>query len=245
MGGGFSSGMKNIPLVMMSMCLLLAAPVKAQVDEFILDSLRVVEDPDGNTNLRSGPSLKSKIVGQVASGSVVAVEQEPEDGWVRLLMEDSEEKPRFIHGSRLRPVKAWRQTAIADTKDRRLGVLNDAGFEVRVLAAPFVAADHQITRDEQGGHRVDGEWPWGRDGGLPSFSLSLTVTQSGEAVTLPKAAVQNLYEPNMSSITLLRSDVAGGPVLVLMLNGDGAGGYCVVWAFQGGRYRGRAVFTPF
>ncbi len=55
--------MKSIPFVMMLMCLLLAAPVMAQVDEFILDSLRVVEDPDGNTNLRSGPSLKAKIVG--------------------------------------------------------------------------------------------------------------------------------------------------------------------------------------
>lgn len=237
--------MKSIPLVMMSMCLLLAAPVMAQVDEFILDSLRVVEDPDGHTNLRSGSSLKAKIVGQVTSGSVVAVEQEPKDGWVRLLVQDSEEKPRFIHGSRLRPVKAWRQTAIADAKDRRIGLLNDAGFEVRVLAVPFVAADHRITRNKEGGQRVDGEWPWGRDGRLPSFSLSLTVTHKGEPVAIPKAAVQNLYEPNMDSLTLLRPDDTAGPVLVLMLNGDGAGGYCVVWAFQGGTYRGRVVFNPF
>lgn len=233
--------MKTMRFTLVMVFTLMATPVLAEVDEFILDSLRVVEDPDGHANLREGPSLKAKVVGQVASGGVVAIEPELKDGWARLFGQDAREKPRYIHASRLRPVKSWKQTVAGGTSGR----VSHAGMEVKVSAAPFVASEHQITREAQGGVKVDGEWPWGQDGGMPRRSLALAVTQNGQAVTVPKAAVQNLFEPGLESLTLLTAGHAGGPVLVVMLNGDGAGGYCVVWAFQQGSYRGRAVFTPF
>ncbi|MBE7493973.1 MAG: SH3 domain-containing protein [Verrucomicrobiaceae bacterium] len=216
------------------------------LDEPVLDSLRIVEDPDGYTNVRSGPSTKSKVVGKVLSGAVVAIEPEQQGDWALLYFHDTTEESRYIHSSRLKSVKSWKQHAVTKADaDNMSGVLSRQGFEARVQALPFVAKDHRITRDKQGMHKVDGEWPWGRDGDLPAFSLSLAVTQGGRAVPIPKEATNHLYEPSMDTMVLVTPGDPAQHALLVMLNGDGAGGYCVVWAFQAGKYRGRAVFSPF
>jgi len=217
----------------------------ALVDEEILATLRVVEDPDGQSNLRAEPTLKAKVVGQVPSGSVVAVDTPNKGEWAKLSYGDLGNTPRYIHTSRLKKLNAWKQIAVSDSSNDNLGVLKHAGIDVRVMATPFVAADHKITRDKQGMHLVDGKSPWGQDGGIPKLSLSLAVTQNGDPVAIPKVATQNLFEPNMDSLVLLTPSNAGDHAVVLMMNSDGAGGYCVVWAFQKGSYRGRAVFHPF
>jgi hypothetical protein len=215
------------------------------VDELILDSLRVVEDSDGQTNVRSGPSIEAKVVGHVASGSVVAVDAAAKGAWRKLSYDDWAHAPHYIHSSRLKKMDAWKQFEVGDVSDKDLGSLKLAGLEVSVRSAPFVAADHQITRDSQGIHLVDGKSPWGQDGGLPKQSLSLAVTQNGKPVVIPKEAVQNLFEPNMDSLTLLTPSNPSDHAVVLMINSDGAGGYCVAWSFQNGRYLGRVVFCPF
>lgn len=93
--------------------------------------------------------------------------------------------------------------------------------------------------------QVDGQSPWGMDGGLPRQFLSLTVSLKGQPVALPGAATANLYQPNLESLVLLTPARASDQALVIMTNGDGAGGYCVVWAFRNGTYMGREVFVPF
>jgi hypothetical protein len=216
-------------------------PVPAE----ILALLRVVEDPEGSVNVRSGPSLQSKVTGQLASGAVVAVEAAPTGDWAELWSESTEEKPRFIHTSRLKSVSRWRQVGGTEHAAGKASAVRLNGFEFRVKAVPFVAKDHKITEDKNGLKWVDGKSPWGCDGGLPDQSLALALTLNGRPVPLPETAGDNLYQPNLDSLVLLTPGDPGASALVLMTNSDGAGGYCVVWSFKNGRYGGRAVFCPF
>jgi hypothetical protein len=220
----------------------LAAPL---VDDFVLDAVRVVNDPDGYANVRSGSSLQSEVVGKVESGGVVTVESALEGEWARLTSDNAGEPPRFMHASRLSKINSWLQLASAPADGGKETILREDDFEVRVRRAPFVAAEHRITRDDAGLYLVDGKRPWGQDGGLPHESLALAVTQAGKKVAVPAAATGDLFEPNMDSMVVLTPAKPSEQALVLMLNSDGAGAYGVIWAFERGRYRGRAVFNPF
>ncbi|MGV3660938.1 MAG: SH3 domain-containing protein [Prosthecobacter sp.] len=215
------------------------------LEQEIVQCLRIVEDPDGQTNVRSGPSTKAKVVAQVPSGGVVTVfPEDAKDGWERV--DDNSENEHYIHSSRLKSVKAWKQIGAPTLGgDDQSAVLKQAGAEIQVKSRPFNAKQHTITKDENGQPLVDGGQVWGQDGGLPARTIEMTVKLGGKEVPLPKEALQHLYEPFMESLVLLTPGDPAKQALIVMTNGDGAGGYCVAWAFENGGYRGRAVFVPF
>ncbi|HEX2751421.1 MAG TPA: SH3 domain-containing protein [Verrucomicrobiales bacterium] len=202
-------------------------------------TLRVVEDPDGNSNLRSGPSLKSEVAGKIASGAVVAV-VEIKGEWAAL--DGNGGKPRYIHTSRLQKLDKWKETSAAAVKEGKPATVKNGSFQAQVQSAPFVPADHKVKKNKEGSTTVDGHEIHGTDGTVPQKSLSLTVTVDGKAVTVPAEATRDLFEPNMETLKLLTPPKAGGPTLVVMENSDGAGAYCVAWTFTNGSYTGRVVF---
>ena len=208
------------------------------VDEYLFQHFRLVEDPDGETNVRAEASLKSSVIRKVPSGSVVTVVEKTGDFYM-VIDGSYDGAPEFIHASRLKDVSNWKQVSAANE-----GTLHHKGFAARVTAAPFIAAEHEIEELSDGLYEVDGGLIWGTDGGLPHHSIRLSVTIDGNPVMLPAAAVADLYEPNLNSIVLLTPDDPREKAVLLMTNSDGAGGYCVVWAFENGRYRGRTVFIP-
>jgi hypothetical protein len=211
------------------------------VDESILESLRIVEDADGHSNLRAGASLKAAVTGKVLSGGPVFVDPDPENGF-HMVFVDKEDgtADRYLHASRLKPVKGWK----AIGPEGSSGVLKHAGFEAKVNDPAFVAADHRVTRDANGMVLIDGKLPWGQDGGEPSRLLKLDLTIAGKPVALPAEATENLYEPNLETLVLLTPGDPAERAILMMANGDGAGGYYVVWAFEKGVYRGRAIMMP-
>lgn len=215
------------------------------LEQEIVKVLRIVQDPDGQTNVRSGPSTKAKVVSQVLSGSVVSVfPEDAKDGWERIDSDSGDE--HYIHSSRLKSVKAWKQLGAPELGGNdESAVLKKSGVEVTVKSKPFNAKEHTITKDENGQPLVDGGQIWGRDGDLPAHSIEMTVKLGGKEVPLPKEALQHLYEPFMESLVLLTPGDPAKQALIVMTNGDGAGGYCVAWAFENGGYRGRTVFVPF
>jgi uncharacterized protein YgiM (DUF1202 family) len=220
-------------------CSFVRSEPAEEVDPSPLGTLRVVEDPDGHSNLRSGPSLKSGVAGKVASGTVVAV-VEVKGEWAEL--DSGSEKSRFIHTSRLRKLDKWKQTAAPAPKEGNPAIAKNGGFQAQVQSAPFVAADHKLKKDKDGGMTVDGHGVHGTDGEAPRKTLSLTVTIDGKPVTLPAEATRDLYEPNLETLKLLTAPKPAETTLVILENSDGAGAYCVAWSFTKGNYTGRVVF---
>lgn len=212
-----------------------------RIDKGLLEFLKVVEDADGHSNLRSGASLEAKVVGKVLSGGPVFVDPDSRSGF-HLVYLDREDGPaeRYLHGSRLKPVDHWKAVG----PDGATGRLSHKAFVVEVGAPAFDAAGHKITRNADGMVMVDGKVPWGEDGGEPSRGLSLLVSIAGKPVEVPAAATDNLYEPNLETLVLLTPGDPAERAFLMMQNSDGAGGYVVVWAFEKGVYRGRAILMP-
>lgn len=227
--------------LIISSALPIIAADEPLVEEAIIDYLRIVQDPDGHTNIRSAASLDSTIAGKVPSGGPVFVDPAPENGFHMIFLEKEDgTADRYIHASRLKPVKGWK----AYGPEGNTGVLRHAGFEAAVHAPAFVSADHKITRDAHGMILVNGKLPWGQDGGEPSHLLKLDITIASKPVTLPAGATDNLYEPNFETLVLLTPGDPADRAILMMANGDGAGGYYVVWAFEKGVYKGRAIMMP-
>ena len=231
-------------------CLIVSASAAVAadsiVDEEFLSFVRVVEDPDGSTNLRSSPSVEGRVIDKVPTGGVVAIERDRESGkWAEVVREEYKKPKAYIHVSRLRRLDQWKTLAVGDwTREKEASAKLD-GVEVKAASAPFKESDHSITKDPNGGVLVNGMAPWGQDGGMPQTALQLSVSQNGKAKKLPAEATRNLYEPNVGSLVLLTPSTADKHLLVAMMNGDGAGGYTVVWAFVNGVYVGRTVFVMF
>ena len=210
------------------------------IGDEVMEALRVVEDPDGFTNIRSGPSVKSAVSGKAVSGSIVSITG-LEGDWAKLASPTGKEKPAYIHSSRLRKLDSWKEVAGKQGKDESKASVKDGTVEVSVMSSPFVAADHRITKSKEGATVVDGIQILGVDGGLPQHSLTLTVTMDGKPVSIPVDATRDLFEPNHDSLILLTPPKTGGPFIVLMQNSDGAGSYTVAWAFAGGKYLDREI----
>ena len=221
-----------------------AEPEKASqpVHDEIVEKLRLVEDKDGFTNVRAGNSVESKVAGKVLSGSVVAVE-EVKGEWAQISDDLGQGRNLFVHNSRLKKLEGWKQAAGTPAKDGNAAGVKSGGVEAKVTAAPFVAAEHKITKEKEYVKEVDGHTIWGTDGNLPTKSLALTLTVDGKPVTLPAEAIRDLYQPNMETLALLTKGKPGEHALVVMQNSDGAGGYTVVWAIAAGKYAGRTIIT--
>lgn len=211
------------------------------VDRELLNFLKIVEDADGYTNLRADANLKAKITGKILSGDPVFVDPVPENGFHTVFLDNEDGfSDRYIHGSRLKPVSGWK----AFGPESSTGVLKRGDFEAVVKDPAFVASEHRITKNADGMILVNGKAPWGQDGGEPSRLLKLAVSIKGKAFVLPAEATDNLYEPNLETLVLLTPGDPAEHAFLMMANGDGAGGYYVVWAFENGVYRGRAIMMP-
>lgn len=58
------------------------------------------------------------------------------------------------------------------------------------------------------------------------------------------SALKNLYEPNLE-YTNANYDEKNNILYIQALNGDGAGGYIIVWIIEGNKYKSRVEATPF
>lgn len=218
------------------------ARAEPPVPRDLLDWIRVIEDPEGSVNVRSGASLDSPVYRKLASGSVIGIGERRGD-WYEVTDGSYNGAPEFIHATRLKEVSDWAQMPAAGRPGESKGYLKHRGFEVRASSAPFVSQDHEITELAEGLYEVDGAVPWGTDGGLPKRTLALSVSLNGVPVAMPKEAAEGLFEPNFETMVLLTPrDPSDDRALLFMSNSDGAGAYCVFWAFAEGRYQSRHVF---
>lgn len=222
------------------------------LDKDSLGLIRVVEDKDGAVNVRTQASAAGKIAGKVKSGCAVSVHEE-KDGWALVADDSGAGRDLYIHGSRLKRVTDWKQTAAVVAEKEKSATVKAGPLEVTAAAVPFEEAKHKITREKKGEDegadlKIDGHTVWGTDGGIPDRALRLTVTLNGKPVALPAEATHDLYQPNLSraeDLVVLTPGEAAKAALVVMWGSDGAGGYLAVWSLVDGKYAGRTVFAGF
>ncbi len=243
-------GMKAIVLCLPVFCLFSLVTVSAgEPDEFC-----IVQDSDGYTNVREKPDLKSKVIAKVDHGQIVWIYAGAVKKWPNVIFMDREGKERagFIHASRVKPLTDFESITGKVSEEDQAEVFEKGELNVRIEIEPFDLEGRELTykevsEDERYLIEIDGSEYWGTDGGMPREQYKKIVIQQGEkTIVLPGEALKNLFNPGLyPGNTRVVLNPADDAIYITSFNSDGAGGYTVAFVIQKGKYRSRAVLSPF
>ena len=198
-------------------------PLYICILQFILTAVlaadfAVINDKDGYTNVRSGKSIKSKVIDKVVDGQVFTaylVNQE----WVEIFYEkEAQQKKGYIHKSRIQYIEKAKTYTGKD-------------LTFAMITQPFSKEGKVIGKNENGGvGTIDGRKIYGVDGGLPSTEIKeVKFTLNGKALKVDKKLYSNLYQPSPDSFVIKKIK---NHFFVFGFQSDGAGGYMVVWTIS-------------
>ena len=218
------------------------------------DEFCVVQDSDGYTNVRAKPSLASKVIAKVDHGQIVWIFSGAVTKWPNVIFVDKEgeERAGFIHASRVKPLTDFESITGTVSEAEQTEVIEKGDLKVKIQIEPFQLEGRELTYkefsdDERYLIEIDGKEYWGTDGAMPREQYrKITIQQGGKTITLPDAALSNLFNPGLyPGNTKVFINSEEGAIYITSFNSDGAGGYVVAFVIQNGEYKSRAVLSPF
>ena len=219
--------------------------LNAQEENFFWSTASIINDKDGYTKLRELPDSKSKIVGKLENGNVFWVMSDPQNDMVEAwynthyrrmpkgYLRSETSAKGYIPLSKASPISGLTQLKKHTMFNHGLTLHGDS-LAVIFKVRPFNEAEHKVKWYSEGGvEKIDGGKPWGVVDSLPKMELiSISIIKTNgsehEEYNLPQSSLKNIYEPE-STKGLGAYVGLNGELLIIMNNGDGAGGYTVCW----------------
>ena len=199
-----------------------------------------IQDPDGWTNVRKAPDVKSEIILKVYKNEVFWYDYEKTDQeqeWISIYIPKNDyclEKSDpnfivgFIHRTSLLPLELLEGYSG-----------NDFKFEYQI--SDFDSINRII--DKQNGKwvtAIDGRPVWGTDGDLPRTQVdNIKVVVDGQEIEIHEVFYSDIYECDNEISIYKNSDT----YFIYQLNSDGAGAYEIVWVFDKSGLKQRLVGT--
>lgn len=208
----------------------------------------VVDSKDGFVNVRSSPSINdTNIVEQLKNGFVVAVFG-VDGNWLEIDYEiDGDQRSGYIHKRGLQNISSFR--TIPKSKILKTTLLfSDGEIEVLMSTSKFDQKLHKYKYHSGNTKQlelIDGKVIFGTDGDFAKVEYkSVSIKVGSKRCELLFEALQNLYEPNFDS-TRVNYDSKNDILYIQALNGDGAGGYAVLWMIENGEFKERIISRGF
>ncbi|WP_407402057.1 hypothetical protein [Chryseobacterium sp.] len=208
----------------------------------------VINDIDGYTNVRSESNRNSKILDKLNNGHLICV-MNPEGNWLNIdyALNKNEIKVGYAYKDRIKLISEYDEIPNLEEKDKEI-IFSNKIIEVKVVESKFDKNNHSFNYVKNYPNqilKIDGNDYWGTDGEMPKTEYrSITIIFNNSKLQLPKEALENLYEPNLSS-TKVNFDKDNDTIYISAMNSDGAGGYLVIWKIVKGKYLERFVTYGF
>ena len=203
-------------------------------------SLAIIDDPDGYTNMREGPGNTYKMIDQISKNEVFIIEDLKED-WYLIYKVENGYKEGFMHESRVLLIYSLPTIGEREFRNDYL-VISNPNFEFKIRRGKFDKSEHKYTF-ENNKHvlKIDDRVPYGVDGGYPTTEIEeISLTIDGKSIHIPDTAYSDLYNINYENIEIRKTN--DGTLFINMLNNsDGAGYYNAVWIFQDKRILRRLI----
>jgi len=228
----------GVKIMTLTVLLILSTPGYAQ--------FAVVRDPDGFCNVRSNPVIDpGNVIDKLSNGDVVYC-QERSGNWIEVEYRMSgETHSGYMYYDRLIDISKYQAFDGYQKKPDEI-ILSTDKIAVVVKRRRFNPKAHELVYNpEKYLATIDGGEVWGEDGDVPKQEYkSIHVTYNDKDIYLPRTAMQNLYGPNLNQ-TKAYYDHDGRAIYIESSNGDGAGGYSVIWRIVDGKYTDRFVLRGF
>jgi len=214
---------------------------------FCVGQFAVVHDKDSLLNVREDGSKNSNVIDRLGKGQLVYC-FESKGNWTNIdYTIDNNERNGYIYKNRYRlissfpafTISAQTTTSITLKKDAIVVTLRQCNFDKDKHTFTYVAKyPKQIEF-------IDNQRYWGTDGGMPNTEFeNIRIDIGAQTIPVPKSALKGLYEPNLNSAKV-NYDAATDSLYIQTENGDGAGGYFVIWKIEKGVYKDRLVVYGF
>lgn len=210
--------------------------------------LGIINDPDGYTNVRKEPSIKSDVIGKIYDNEIFHIGDIDYDtipDWRSVFRwpENGEPIGGWMHKSRVQYLDLlggltnWKMTA-----DRKKIYLTHDSIYFELEIQQFDTSKHKYTYHKEYGHitKIDGSTPKGVDGGIPRTEVKNIVMKiSDTEIKIPADQYTDLYEFYFPSFRAYYKN--DGTIFIRSYNSDGAGHYMLVWKFKNKKYQGRFI----
>ena len=214
---------------------------------FAMAQFAIIQDKDNSCNVRYKAGKKEAIIDRLENGHFVYAF--PNDTqWTDIdYTKDNKERNGTVYKDRLIYVTSYLKIPIIKNESNSIKLKKD-GLEIVIAKQAFDKTKHKFSYYKQANDQiqlVDKTKYWGTDGGCPKSEYkSIEVILGQMNITLPKKAFQNLYEINLEQ-TKVNYDKKNDIIYIQASNGDGAGGYVVIWKIEKGTYKERYVAYGF
>lgn len=225
----------SITLLLLHLCLTASA------------QFAIVHDKDSTVNVREDANPNSTIIDKLHNGDLIYC-FEDKGNWTNIdYAKKGKEQNGYIYKDRhtaiatFTPLKKIREKSNSITlqKDSITVTLTQSKFEKRLHK--FTYLKDYPTQIKL----IDNKPYWGKDGGMPTSQFNtITISIGQRMYTLPKIALQGLYEPSLFSAEA-NYDKDNDILYIQTSNSDGAGSYEVIWKIEKGVYKSRLVAYGF
>lgn len=207
----------------------------------------LVKDKDGFSNVRSEAKASGKIIDTVKNGRLVFC-YEKFGNWVMVdYLKGKEYIDGYIYSDRLKMIDEYKELKAKEETAHR-STYRYGDIVVSISTEPFKKTTEKFQYYKDNTEQIEfinGKPYYGRDGGYPTSRYkNITITIKGKSLTLPFAAIENLFEPNLA-LTKAFYDEQNDILYIHSSNGDGAGNYEVIWRIEKGKYRDRNIAFGF
>jgi len=205
----------------------------------------IVEDQDGYANVRNS---ENKIIDKLPSGKAVFSFYDRGNYDKYVDVEYNKGDAHFyanIHESRLKEISSFTEVPIVDSKENSV-LLQKESVKVEISKKKYKKGNRTyLHNNENLLVRIDEKYIWGTDGGIPKEEYeSFKISMGNTNLLLPYNAYSDLFDPNLD-YTKIYYNKESDSLYITSMNGDGAGGYVVLWLFQKGIFEERLVLHGF
>jgi hypothetical protein len=199
-------------------------------------SYAVIKDTDRYVNIRDKPNNKASIIGKIYRYSVFICEPFSSSWWT------IRSQAGYINERHIELLTKWQTIKSRNVYNDSCRFKTDS-LIVAIKKASFNPKNHKLSyKNQEGLSLIDGKRFWGADGNLPKVKItSLKITKNGESLIIPGKAFNDLYEPNLKTLSICTG--FDNTSYILMVNSDGAGGYTVIWIIKDNKYYSRYIDT--
>lgn len=208
---------------------------------FCFSQYGIITDKDGYANVRNSNEKTNNIIDKLDNGTIVYY-FESEENWINI---DYTKKGKELNGY----IYKDRIKLLTDLKDIPFKSFENqtAKFEsektkVLITTGNFIKSNHKLTclkNDPNVLTKINGQKILGTDGRIPEKEYkSIEIEIDNIKIQLPEIALKNLFEPNIENAKI-NYDYKTDTLYIQSMNGDGAGGYVVLWIVEKKKFKER------
>lgn len=223
------------------------------ISHFTYAQFAKIIDKDGYVNVRKQATVTSEIVSKINTGEIVyAFPDEKLRDWVIVDYTDrqNENITGYVHHSRIKLIESYVKIPNTSFNDSIAKFISkDVTVEIRSEKFDYKKNKRYFSSTEYEDYTVEdkfkGQQVWGTDGTIPtSHYTSIKATIKGRSLQIPEKEIENLFNIN-SAFAACYYDNLNDILYITSVNGDGAGGYAVLFKIEKGNYKARVVTMPF